>query len=57
MSNRMPTMSAITVIINPVDDDMPMHPDPLEDDRASVQSRRYLRTLFESEVLYDNHSR
>ena len=48
---------ATTVIINPVDDDVPMHPDPLEDDLDSAQSRRYLRTLFESEVLYDNHSR
>ena len=48
---------ATTVIINPVDDDVLMHPDPLEDDRASAQSRRYLRTLFESEVFYDDHSR
>ena len=39
------------------DDDSPMQPDPREDDRASAQSRRYLRTLFDSEVLYDNHSR
>ena len=48
---------AATVIINPVDDDVPMHPDPLEDDLASAQSRRYLRALYDSEVLYDNHSR
>ena len=45
------------VIINPVDDDVPMYPDPLEDDLASAQSRRYLRALYDSEVLYDNHSR
>ena len=53
----MSSILATTVIINPVDDDVPMHPDPLEDDLASAQSRRYLRTLFESEVSYDDHSR
>lgn len=48
---------AAMVIVNPVDDDVLMHPDPLEDDLASAQSRRYLRALHDSEVLYDNHSR
>ena len=48
---------ATTVIINPVNDDVPMHPDPLEDDLASAQSRRYLWALYDSEVLYDSHSR
>ena len=55
--SHMSPILATTVIINPVDDDVPMHPDPLEDDLASAQSRRYLRALYDSEVLYDNHSR
>ena len=57
MSNRMPTMLAMTVNNSSADDDSPRQPDPREDDRASAQSRRYLRTLYDSEVLYDNHSR
>ena len=57
MSNRMPTMLAMTVNNSSADDDSPRQPDPREDDRASAQSRRYLRTLFESEVSYDDHSR
>lgn len=46
-----------SVIRTPVDDDSPRQPDPREDDRASAQSRRYLRDLIESEASYDNHSR
>ena len=52
----MSTILAATMIINPVDDDVPIHPDPLEDDLASAQSRRYLRALYDSEVLYDDYS-
>ena len=39
------------------DDDSPRQPDPGEDDRASSQSRRYLRTLFESKISCDDHRR
>ena len=57
MTNPMAAMLGMTVNNSSADDDSPRQPDPREDDRASAQSRRYLRTLFESEVLYDNHSR
>ena len=53
----MTAMLGMTVNNSSADDDSPRQPDPREDDRASAQSKRYLRTLFESEVLYDNHSR
>ena len=57
MSNYMTAMLGMTVNNSSADDDSPRQPDPREDDRASAQSRRYLRTLFESEVSYDDHSR
>ena len=53
----MTAMLGMTVNNSSADDDSPRQPDPREDDRASAQSRRYLRTLFESEVSYDDHSR